>query len=359
MHKLLKGLSEDEKRDLIYHIKKKMFSINCTVEHDHNLLIRNRCVRETKYINSLTINNVCEVLEDSFAYKIICDKFSDKKQMIKTDFITLESGRNSFTFQCNQGENEYVENKYLYKSKSNKNFITFNNMFKESLIFPKVNTIYKYILSFKGEKHIIFPLFDFDSNIYVKSKYHCVKEHYFENYKYYNKLLKQINEIAQKELIYIYLPNLLSYEDYLHWKILIKRFIDNCKVGPVISDFEDIYDIEEYKNLDIAIIDYDELIYEVHGKYKISYNDFKDKSISEFRDLHTVLKQLKVEHIVYSSKLSDEKIIDKLMIMGFNNFIYSEENMENIEKTVKSSIKRREKYREKIKNKQSGKNSCN
>lgn len=186
------------------------------------------------------------------------------------------------------------------------------------------------------------PVLTSNHNGYLKS--------YFKFNNYYDYIINEVTELSKDFKVNYLIPNSMYYKDYIWWYTSIKDVLatkaeKEAKVGLILEDDEMAYELEEIGHADIVVIDFDELTYEYTEDLEgLTYDEFKDNVIDLIRPIHSHLKYKKITHPIKSLKVNNSKIFEKLIMMGFTDFIYPPSSMRELTHALNSYMSRRGKY---------------
>lgn len=234
----------------------------------------------------------------------------------------------------------------------NTSYVDLREMYKLLSYYPTVTTIIECIkerFEKDTEVYLTLPLFLDEKVILFNSENHGYLNVYFENPNYYKDFVLKVIKLAEVYKLKIIVPSSMNYEDYLWWYLNIKQIAKKhgldkrISVGILLDELELQFDIEKYENVDLVLIDLDELDYE-NDLEEISKPYFKSNLEEELRYMHRFLKFKKIDHPVISYRIKDAGIIEKLIIMGFDKFIYPKCKLLEINKALCNYESRRGKY---------------
>lgn len=248
----------------------------------------------------------------------------------------------------------FINNNYNDYFKSKSNFIDLRLFYDQDDYHPNiidlVNNIKKNI-EIESELNIVLPIFLETNSELLDSNNHGYLKIYFEYYYFYKRIIQAISSLRDNYFINIIIPNSMNYEDYLWWYVTVKEILEvgkeetNVKVGVVLDDFSMIYDIEKYASTDFVVIDFDELSYNLeYDNNYLTFNTFKEELEIPLRDIREVLKSKNIKHLIKAYNLNDENIIEKLIIMGFKDFVYPQSLIKSLNYVIDNYLSRRGKY---------------
>lgn len=255
---------------------------------------------------------------------------------------------NKFTFY--NINNQIKENGINFKKR---NIVDLRIMFNENHYHPNISFITEYIKTniVNGSKvYIIYPLFIDTKSSILLSRKHGYFNIFYMFVGYYIKLMEEIVKLSDSYKISIVIPNKIDFSCYLKWRVLI---LNSCKqlgysnvpVGVLLDDFDMQYDIEYYENTDFVIIDFDELAYNlVNDKNELSKERFDEEMLVPLRLTHSFLKENRIKHIIMSKHLRNKYIMEKLLMLGYTEYIYSDANIPTIIDVMGNYMSRRGKF---------------
>lgn len=152
-----------------------------------------------------------------------------------------------------------------------------------------------------------------------------------------------LEQIQRKDEYYLIIPKSDTINNYICWRLLIEQLNQsNIKIGFILTTFEAIYDFENFEFISLIVIDYDEF-----SNFNYDFEYFKSVLLQNLRTIKLIAKEKKAEVIIKSNNLGEERIIEKLIIMGFKTFFYNENHYNNVKNSVVNYMSRRGKYRSK------------
>ncbi|VEU80088.1 hypothetical protein [Haploplasma axanthum] len=258
-----------------------------------------------------------------------------KERILEKCSCEIKSRR--FEFINNNSENEYGTLTM---------YIDLREFYKESDYFPTIDFIFENIKNrIIGVRkiYIVLPIFLTTKSLIFDSMNHGYHKVYYEYERYYQKLFDRLSKLDVET--YFIISNFMRYKDFKMWSSSIKKqFLkDQIKIGIMIEDYDVVYDFED-DNIDLYIIDYDSVLEDFSDKKCISYQEFKENFENLYRDVHLYVKEKKRCLVVKTTELNNEKIIEKLFIMGFKSFIYDNKNNQYIINSINNYMSRRGKY---------------
>lgn len=228
------------------------------------------------------------------------------------------------------------------------NFIDLRTFYDQKDYHPNIDDIINYINdNFKKESelYITLPLFLETKSSLLESNNHGYMQFYFEFYYFSIRIIKKIGTLTDNYNLNILIPNTMSYEDYYWWYVSIKVFlekrINKIKIGMFVDDVDMLYSYEREFETDIVLIDFDELSYNLG---EISYENFQLELEEGLRSIHDLLKYNKIPHPIKAVNLKNEQVMEKLIMMGFKEFIYPNNSYQKLNNVLKNYGSRRGKY---------------
>lgn len=173
---------------------------------------------------------------------------------------------------------------------------------------------------------------------------------YLNFYCYIFEVLKQKQ---LKEKFFFVVPKVRLMEDYNLIKILYNYYyvnddVQKNKLGLMIETEYPFENPEEFIKTNFGIINTNYLqkdLYYYKETKKLNYETFFNLFSNDLREVHSLMYKRKYKHYVMSNSFSDFKIIEKLMKMGYRNFIVTNETVKMFEKAYIIYMERRGKYK--------------
>lgn len=269
------------------------------------------------HINKLKMHHLLLIIRHDIAisYDSIDVRFKNGKDLIRL------LGENSKRLEFNEKIQIY----------NNMDLINIGNAFITKTYFFMHNHL-KDLLS----KKILY--IDLDSIIDDKTKVD----------KFYFKTKKLIENIEYELNVAIHSNN--NRDELVYIGLILRSLNKNkVKIGLILNSFDEIYTINDDFLPDFIIVNLDLCV-----KYVNSYTVFKECAISNLRNLREITRELKIKAFIRSNKLANQNVIEKLIILGYKDFVYNVKHYNEIESSVYNYLSRRGKYsKTKILNKKS------
>ncbi len=169
--------------------------------------------------------------------------------------------------------------------------------------------------------------------------------------------LKAIIKAAEKTgtQVNIAIPMVRMSEEIFFWKeqfadASFESKIDHVKLG-VIFETESAYEyFDEYKQMDFAMIELNDLVEEISDNFDryshMSKNDIIETFWPNIKDLHQYLRsyKLQVKHILAGNFLTNPEVFRKFLKSGFTDFSIPISQIKSIEKVIKDHNDTRGRY---------------
>lgn len=182
-----------------------------------------------------------------------------------------------------------------------------------------------------------------------------------EDYKKFDTVfIENITAIANashetRKQVNVVVPMIRVSTELEAWKRIISTCFIGCrapqpKIGFMIET-ESAFDyVEDYVDMDFAIIDLDDLVEEMcetMNRYtKISYKDFHRLFLFKVKDAHKHFQSYgsELKHIISGQMIKNKTIFNKLLKMGYRDFSIPLGEIKGLQTTLKDYIDRRGRF---------------
>ncbi len=158
-----------------------------------------------------------------------------------------------------------------------------------------------------------------------------------------------------ERVVNIVIPMVRTNGEINIWRDIIETFFHGIlhlvNVGIMIETESAIDYFEDYKDMDFAIIDLNDMIEEVTDDFDRFSSLTKEEILEIFwpdlRDLHQYLRdfKLKITHMLSGNFLSNPKLFSKFMIAGFTNYSIPSNKVRLIEDVLRNYVDTRGYYK--------------
>lgn len=343
----------------------------------------NNFIRKTK-IKSILYDNFIDLEIERFyilikkvVFKIVFEQFIEKKKpkvilVDKLDYIHLMKLANSKTilvYNDNCGIKEetivkfnvrVINYKHYHKNKPPQTYANIIKVTKQireadvSLVdlrliyidkefYPSYDDIIIFLNSFKNIEQIIMPLLDNDEEIFLNCNKGIAVSSYHYYSKHFNLIIKALKGYVDKSK-FVNIP-ISKFNDYYYfWRELVKVAInDEVKVGITLSDYRDIYGIDNFEYIDNCLIFFDEIVKNLKIS-NLDYNKFKNNLLLGMRDIISILRSRSVCYVIHTHSLTNYEIIEKILYIGYRNFSVSGNNYYELKETANKFLEKKQKY---------------
>lgn len=299
----------------IVKIKNSMLTLNENIFSENNKIyhLKTNLIIKQYYLNMqlLTYTNYSPP-------NIINEINNINKQYIKKEIIKIKS--------LNRNQINIKSANFLYLNED----CLFNN-------FNLANKLNKNLTNY-----LVFPL-----NLTKTNNNYGYFNSYFKYKYYYDQIIKKIYILSNQYKIKLVLNEINNYNNYLYWYALIKEILPQIELGIIIDDLYFEIPSEKIK-ADFVIINLKQCFSNENITKNINYLTFKQHFEHDLRAFHTILKEQNINHFVNVVNINCEETLEKLLIMGFKNFIYTQAEFSLLVNIINKYQSRRGKYRKKI-----------
>lgn len=312
-------------------INKHLKTINIKKLEIVHLIVANQLMINIKYIE--VPNNLKSFIKRFDNIKVI-----EKDELFNSYSLTIDESQ-----KIKLINKQFIDLKLLY---IDKNYFMTTSVLKNILINNNID----------NQIIIRLPLFLYSNSLIFKSKYHGHYKLYYEFSKYFDNLIDMLSNLGNNENITLIISDIMTYNDYLLWRKKIRSLSENkIKIGVVLEDF-DFFEyndfnefnlIERIKTFDLVIIQIDHLLMNQLGRIDFEIESYINEIHEDLKQFKNYLLELKITPVIYSKNLKNEQLLEKLMKMGFKNYIFSYENIGNVNNSYTKYMSRRGKYTKK------------
>lgn len=257
-------------------------------------------------------------------YWYVCNKVCSNARKLVDEYgikINLNSKRKVKSY--------HHKNRKILLSDINK--VDLKHLYLSSNYFPSFSQLKTFLDSQlrKGmDNYLFFPLFLDGRSPIFDTKSHGYINVYHEYKTFYERLISILVKNSKGYKVCILISNVLSYEEYNKWTIIIK---ENCfknnnaiKLGVVFDDYELLEFMEEVPNFDVIYVKFDHLIQNSLGCEKLTKNIFLNEYILKMRIIRDVARESKSDLVIELNKVFENFILKKILIMGYKKILISQ-----------------------------------
>lgn len=294
--------------------------------------------------NTKILDNIFELVSKEFERLTF-------KYYLNINVDTLNINNNDLISLIETGLPKDKSELFMFNDKkfvnTNKEVIDLKELFVLENYFPNTKTIIKYISKIIKENknnYIYLPLYLMGKSKIFDTNNHGYFKIFYQYKDYYTNLITSIGESFSNYEITFVISNVMNYDVFIKWEVVIKKINPRFKVGLVIEDFEFLQNGIETINIDTVIINLDYINNNNFYKKPINQIYFKKYYLDNLRNLKALINLDKEELIIVTNIDNLTEIIEKLVIMGFKIFTFKEKDLEKLENSMEFYNSRRGKY---------------